>query len=361
MGDLSNAAIDYEGSDTMSAIALTAKPEIGGVSDALKSITIPVPKAGPKEVLIRLHASAMHADEIFAAQGTMLGVMGVGVKHATPSKPYVMGSMVSGVVVAVGSKVTKFKEGDAVISIPATTGEHGSWADFRTIREDMIMKKPSKLSHVQATATAMAACVALGAIDFTQITRRDRCLVVGASGAVGIMMVQMLKGYGAHVTGVCSGRNSKLVSDHGADVVIDYTKNDFAEVDVKYDCVFDAVGGKEIERQAFKALKHRGKFLTVTGPIQYIGERKLSLSEFMCGVAYVCTRYITTKFKKQSYLFGLKMPYKTIRRAVCMVNSNDMRMPVDKEIPFELGAIKTAVKRLTEHRTRGRIVVNFNL
>lgn len=350
--------------ETMDAIAMTAFPKQGKVVEHLKMVTTSTPVPKSDEVMIMLKASSMHPDEIYAAQGTALGRF-FGPKNVSADNPYIMGSSVSGVVVALGNNVSSFTIGDDVIVVPYHMMEHGSWATYRCVKADMVRRKPMRMSHVDAAALTMASCVAWGAVGFADIKHGDRCLVIGASGAIGIMMLQFLKSKGAHVTAVCSYRNDALVREYGADEVVDYTKQNFADSaeqsGISYSSIFDCVGGLEIEHDAFRVLKTTGRFITVVGPKQHIGETKLSWLEVAGVIFHVVGRYVQTRFSKQRYIFGEKLPRNCIDEAMKQLVKHQISMPIDREIPFEIEPIKDAVRHLVSHRARGRIVINFDL
>lgn len=353
----------YLAADTMQAIGLTAKPEISMVSERLDMLDVTTPRPGASEVAIQLCASAMHIDEIYAAQGTSLGRF-FGPQKVSTDNPYVLGSSASGVVVDIGEKVNKFKIGDEVIVIPNETGEFGSWADYRCVAQDRVMSKPESLSHIEAAALCMASCVAWSAISFTRAREGDRCVVVGATGSIGVMILQLLKVRGCHVTAVCSTTSEAFARTHGADEVIDYTKHEFGaslrEKGALQDSVFDCIGGRDTEANAFQALKPTGVFATVVGPTRYIGERKLSWWKFGKLMSYIGYRMLITRLKGPRYVFAAKYPRLVINDAMTQVVKNDIRMPVQQIIPFELSSIKNAVKLLLTHRAKGRIVIDFS-
>ncbi|MES0488961.1 MAG: alcohol dehydrogenase catalytic domain-containing protein [Leptospirales bacterium] len=168
-------------------------------------------------------ASTLHVDDIALAQGTALGRF-YGPKQVSKENAYVMGSNFSGVIIAKGEKVTEFKIGDEVIGIPGTTDEHGSWATYRCLDKKHIRLKPTELSHQEVVAMIIAGCVAYGMILYSEIKKGDQCLVLGASGGIGSVVVQMLKAKGAIVTSLCSTRNVAAVKSNGADFIIDYQK-----------------------------------------------------------------------------------------------------------------------------------------
>lgn len=354
----------YEAAQSMRAIALTYKPEIGQVAEALCLVDVPVPRPGENDVAIRLCASSLNIDEVYAMQGTALGRF-YGPKTATPDKPYLLGASVSGVVVGLGRNVEHISVGDNVIAIPSHHPERGSWAEYRCIEKSMVMIKPVAFTHVQAAAITMAACVAWGAIEFGRANRGDQCLVVGASGSIGIMIVQYLKVLGCHVTAVCSGRNDAFVRSKGAEEVVDYTAENFAEKALakgkQYDVVFDCIGGRDIERDAFRVLKRSGVFETVVGPVRYIGERKLSWIEFAKVMGHILCRMATTRLRGPRYMFGEKFPKVTIQTALSTAVQNKIFMPVERVIPFGVAEVADAVRLLTTHRAKGRIVIDFSL
>lgn len=349
----------YHQAVLMKAIAMTDFPEIGTVADQLRMIETPIPRPKSNEVAIELKASSMHIDEIYAAQGTSLGRF-FGPKEVSIAKPYIMGSSVSGTIIDLGENVTQFALYDDVIVIPNETGEIGSWAKYRCVTENMVLHKPASINHVQAAALTMASCVAWGAVEFGIVQRGERCLVVGASGAIGILTVQFLKSLGAHVTGICSEQNADLVMSKGADEIIDYTEQNFGDLPPgSFDKVFDTIGGRKTENDAYKVLNRTGRFVTIVGPVQHIGERKLSWSEFICTVGYIILRYCTSFLSGPRYLFGEKLPRHTIRNAMKHIVEHDITMPIEQEIVFEIHEIKDAVRLLTSHRTKGRLVINF--
>jgi NADPH:quinone reductase-like Zn-dependent oxidoreductase len=148
----------------------------------------------------------------------------------------------------------------------------------------------------------------------------------------------------------------------GADAVIDYTARDFGEAGKdQFDAVFDTIGGREIERSAMRVLTRKGRFVTVVGPVQHIGKTKLSRFAFTRVIGYVVWRVATSLLRGPRYIFGERLPKKTIRPALASIIQHDIRMPIDREIPFEIEAVKAGVSHLLTHRAKGRIVINFQL
>ena len=353
----------FREAEWMHAVGMRERAEISKVIERLEMLRVPTPRPAAAQVAVKLHASAMHIDEIYAAQGTSLGRF-FGPKNLSPENPYLLGSSVSGTVVAKGMGADRFAVGDAVIAIPNEMGDIGSWADYRCIDQKWLMPKPEALSHVEAAAVTMAACVAWAAVEAAKVESGSQCVVVGASGSIGVMILQFLKSQGCVVTAVCSRAKEGFVRAKGADAVIDYTEHAFgrhlSEHGEAQDAVFDCVGGREIEASGIEALKRTGIFVTVVGPQQYIGERRLSWWEVGKVLAYIGRRVVMSRIRGPRYSFGAKYPRLIVAAAMRQVVECGIRMPVDGVIPFELESITTAVRHLTTHRANGRIVIDFS-
>lgn len=346
---------------TIRAFGLIKKPEIGNVPNEIQELNIQVPDLEKKEVLVKIIASTMHVDDIALAQGTAAGRF-LGPKTVTEKNPYIMGTNFSGIVDSIGSAVTQFKIGDEVIGIPSKTGESGSWATHRCIDQKHICHKPKEFTHQEAASILIAGCVAYELIKKSKVKKGDQCMVIGASGGVGSVVTQMLKAKGAIITGICSTRNVDMVIANGADNVIDYTKGNFADKlasrHKKMDLVFDTVGGKELEVDSLKVLQRKGKFLTVCGPVKYIGSEKLSWGSVIAMFGYILKRSVFSRLVGPAYIFSETNPSKNINEMLEFVIENNIRVPFDRVIPLQLEEMKEALERLAAHNVSGRIVID---
>jgi len=183
-----------------------------------------------------------------------------------PKKIQILGFELSGVVEAVGRYVTRFNVGDQVF---AGCGlEFGAYTEYKCIPEDgEVALKPEHLSYLEAAAVPVGGATALRFLRNMNIQKGQKILIYGATGSVGSYAVQLAKYFGAHVTAVCSTPSVDLVKNLGADVVIDYKKEDFTNRDEKYDYIFDAVAKAEKGR-CKKRLKPNGKFVSVHGTVK---------------------------------------------------------------------------------------------
>jgi NADPH:quinone reductase-like Zn-dependent oxidoreductase len=158
-------------------------------------------------------------------------------------KNRVPGLDVAGTVVAAGADVTEFRAGDEVFGIA-----RGSFAEYAAARADKLARKPARLSFEQAAAIAVSGLAALQGLRAGRLSAGQKVLVIGASGGVGSYAVQLAKAFGAQVTGVCSTGKTDLVRSIGADHVIDYTKDDFADGRQHYDLILDIGGNGRLSR-----------------------------------------------------------------------------------------------------------------
>ena len=230
-----------------------------GEPDVLRLQDVDDPSPAADEVLVRVHAAGVDRGVWHLVTGTPYPVRLAGYGLRAPKNP-VPGRDVAGVVEAVGEDVTRFRVGDAVFGVAK-----GSFAELARAREDKLAPKPANLGHEQAAVVAVSGVAALRAVrDHGHISPGQQVLVIGASGGVGTYAVQLAKAFGAEVTGVCSTTKVDLVSSLGADRVIDYSREDFAAGERRYDVILD-IGGNSTLRRLRRALTPKGTLVIVGG------------------------------------------------------------------------------------------------
>jgi NADPH:quinone reductase-like Zn-dependent oxidoreductase len=230
-----------------------------GSTDVLRLEEVARPTPAPDEVLVRVHAAGLDRGtwHLLTGQPYLLRILGFGLRQP---KNRVPGRDVSGTVVDVGSSVTRFAVGNEVYGI-----SRGSYAEYAVAREDKLAPKPANLSFEEAAVVPVSGITALQALRDAGLVRAgQRVLVIGASGGVGSYAVQLAKALGAEVTGVASTAKLDLVRSLGADHVIDYTREDFADGATRYDLVLD-IGGSARIRRLRRALARRGTLVIVGG------------------------------------------------------------------------------------------------
>lgn len=229
-----------------------------GSSEVLQVAQIPRPGVTEHEVLVRVRAAGLdRGTEHLMTGKPYLMRFGFGVRR--PKNP-VSGRDVAGTVAAVGSAVTRFAVGDEVFGIAP-----GSFAEYAVGREDKLARKPVDLSFAQAAVVPISGGTALQALlDVGKVEAGQTVLVLGASGGVGSYAVQLAKAFGAEVTGACSTAKLDLVASFGADHVLDYTRDDFADGTRRFDLILD-IGGNPSLRRLRRALQPGGTVVFVGG------------------------------------------------------------------------------------------------
>ena len=226
----------------------------------LREVEKPIPK--DNEILVKVHAASVNAiDMIFRSGATLLFGMTKLMAGFKKPKSKILGFDLSGEVVSVGKKVTKFKVGDLVYGGKQTPGAN---AEYTCMPEKSAAIKPANMTHEEAAAVPDVACVAYEAlINKVKIQEGQKVLIYGASGGVGTFAIQVARLFTKEVTAVCSTDKMSTAKSLGASSVIDYTKEDFTKNGQTYDFIFDAVGRKKITySQCKKSLSKGGIFVT---------------------------------------------------------------------------------------------------
>ncbi len=240
-----------------------------GSPDVLKLEEVEKPNPKDDEALVKVHAAAINAGNMFSVSGKpLISRFWSGLLRPKQMNP---GSDVAGRVEAVGKNVTQFKPGDAVFGDNLLHGA-GTYAEYVCVPEYELALKPANITFAEAAAAPQAALVALqGLRNVGQIQAGQKVLITGASGGNGTFAVQIAKAFGTEVTAVCSTRNIQLVRSLGADHVIDYTQEDFAQNGEQYDLII-GMGGYRSLYDYERALRPEGIFVWVGGPLKGLFE-----------------------------------------------------------------------------------------
>lgn len=258
-------------------------------------------------------------------------------------KNILIGADIAGTVEAVGKNVTEFKAGDAVFTDVGV----GGFAEYVSVAEDKLVRKPENISFEEAAAIPVAALTALqGLRDKGQLQAGQTVLVNGASGGVGTYGVQIAKAFGAEVTGVCSTRNLELVRGLGADYVIDYTQEDFSKNGRSYDLILDCVGNRSAS--AYK------RALSPTGKCVLAGFTTIPhmLPLFALGA-------LTSKFSDQEIGPMLAKVVKADLMIIAeMMERGSVKSVIDRCYPFN--ETPEAIRYLETGRARGKVIISMH-
>ena len=355
---------------TMKAAHVTEWCAPGTVPDRVALGEVPAPPAPTgAQVLVGVKAASINVDDVALLQDTAAGGWFYHTRKPTAAAPLIGGMDYAGIALAVGPDCKRVKVGDRVCGIVKVAEyQAGTWAEQTIAPEgDVCPMGDAEISFVEAAAVTMGAFV-----DFDMVRLASkalarpggcRCLVLGASGALGTVMLQMLrKKTGVHVTAVCGGANADMVRRMGADEVVDYTKQRFGEQLAgkdKFAVVFDFVGGKEVQRGAEPLLEAGALYVTAVGDRQWVGDRQLTASEWGGSACALLGRSIFGCFSKYKYVMSMAYPPLTAKIWDDVVVASGARAAIAEVVPFELEALRAALRKVATHHPGGRLVINM--
>ena len=254
------------------------------------------------------------------------------------------GRSLAGTVECVGQEVTEFEPGDEVYGTC-----DGSFAPYARARASRLAPKPANLSFEQAAAVPVSALTALQAVrDQARVEPGQKVLIIGASGGVGTFAVQIAKAFGAEVTGVCSTAKTDLVRSIGADHVIDYTRDDFADGQLRYDVILD-IGGNRRLSHLRRALTPRGRLVIVGGENggRWLGGADRQLRALL----------LSPLVSQKLGTFIASENAEDLRVLRDLIESGKIAPAIDRTYP--LSQTPAAIRHVQEGRARGKVVVSI--
>lgn len=313
-----------------------------GSTEVLRVEEIAKPVPGEGEVLVRVAAAGVDQGVWHVMAGMPYAMRLAGFGMRAPKNP-LLGSDLAGRVEAVGSSAVPFRVGDEVFGTC-----RGSFAEFAVARADRLATKPERLSFEEAAATPTSGYTALQAVrDHGKVSAGQNVLVIGASGGVGTFAVQIAKADGAQVTGVCSAAKADLVRSIGADQVIDYRTEDFADGRNRYDVILDTAGGRSLT-DLRRALTPQGTLVIVGG--EHAGN--------WLGMRNQLRAAASSPFVRQKLGFFIaKQRSQDLKELRKLLDSGAITPVVDRT--FQLDEVPDAIRYLRDGRARGKIVVTL--
>ena len=287
----------------------------------ITEVESPIPK--DSEVLIRVRAASVNP-------------LDWRMKRRRP------GVDVAGEVVAVGERVTQFKPGDTVFG-----AGRGAFAEFACASEKTLVPKPNNLTFEQAACVPVAGLTALQALrDSGGLQPGQKVLINGAAGGVGTFAVQIARSLGAEVTGVCSTRNVEMVRLAGADVVIDYTKEDFTNSGRQFDLLLDNVGNRTLS--ALRHVMRPGSRCVMVG----------APKELWPIMTRVLKALVWSPFLSQKFTLFIAKSRKDDLATLCQLMTTGKVTPViDKR--YQLSGMADALAYVEQGHARGKVVISF--
>jgi NADPH:quinone reductase-like Zn-dependent oxidoreductase len=317
---------------------------------ALRLANVPEPDLQDNDVLVRVHAAGVNLLDSKIRDGEF--------KLFLPYRPpFVLGHDVAGTVVRSGPKVRRFKVGDEVYARPR---DHriGTFAEFIAISEADVALKPRNLSMEEAASIPLVGLTAWQAlVEVGKMKPGQKVFIQAGSGGVGTFAIQLAKHLGVTVATTTSAKNAELVKSLGADVVIDYQKQDFEKILSGYDLVLNSQDAKTLEK-SLAVLKPEGRLISISGPPDPAFARELSLNLFLKLIMRLLSRRIRKKAKglgiNYSFLF-MRAQGQQLSEITSLIESGVIRPVIDKVFPFE----KTgdALAYVETGRAKGKAVI----
>jgi NADPH:quinone reductase-like Zn-dependent oxidoreductase len=313
-----------------------------GPPDILKIKEIEKPEPADNELLIKVRTSSVTKFDCWKRSAT--APTGFGLLSRLVSGPFkprnpILGTELAGDVEAVGKNVTSFKAGEPVMGyMGMKMGAHTEYVCLPEV--SAVTKKPVKSSYEEAGSAMQGALTALYFLRHTNLRKGQKILIYGASGGVGIPVIQLAKHMEAEVTGTCSTSKTDIVKSLGADKIIDYKKEDFTAAGETYDVIMDTTGMCPVLK-CKNLLKPDGYYLSTTFGIPQLAKmfwfRSRTGSHLFMGT-------LKEEAEDMDYLCGL-------------MKSGELKVPIDKIFPMEQAA--KAHRYVESGEKSGNVVLTF--
>jgi NADPH:quinone reductase-like Zn-dependent oxidoreductase len=272
--------------------------------------------------------------------------------------PLILGNDMAGVVVRVGSKARKFKPGDEVYSRPHKD-RIGTFAEYIAVNEADVALKPRNLTMQEAASMPLVGLTAWQVlVERAQLQKGQKVLIHAGSGGVGVFAIQLAKYLGATVATTTGTANVDMVQNLGADIVVDYKKQDFAEVLRGYDVVLNSLDKDTLEK-SLKVLRPGGKLISISGPPDVAFAKESGFNWFLQQVMRALSAGIRRKAQQQGigYSFAfMRADGEQLSRITPLIESGVIRPVVDRIFPFQ--ATNEAMDYLATGRAKGKVVIN---
>jgi len=322
-----------------------------GKKEKLQQTEVPEPVVKETDILVQVHSAGVNLLDSKIRNGEF--------KLLLPYKlPFTLGHDVAGVVLKVGSKVGKFKIGDEVYARPA---DHriGTFAELIVMNENDVAMKPKNISMEEAASLPLVGLTAWQAlVEKGKLKRGQKVFIQAGSGGVGTFAIQLAKHLGATVATTTSAANIEWVKGLGADIVIDYRKEDFEKILKDYDVVLNSQDPKTLEK-SLKIVKTGGKVISISGPPDPAFGKEINAGGFLRLVLKILSAGIRKKARRLgvsfSFLF-MRAQGDQLSQITRLVEAGVIKPIVDKVFPFE--QTNEAMSYVESGRAKGKVVIN---
>ncbi|MHC8378467.1 NADP-dependent oxidoreductase [Pseudomonas sp. MDT1-16] len=313
---------------------------------------VPEPEVGIHDVLVQVHATSVNVLDSKISKGEFKLILPY-------SFPLVLGNDLAGVVVRVGSGVRQFKPGDEVYARPPEE-RMGTFAELIAVKENALALKPENISMEEAASLPLVALTAWQVlVETARLKKGQKVFIHAGSGGVGTIAIQLAKHLGAFVATTTSTKNVEWVKALGADVVIDYKKQNFESILQDYDVVLNSLGADELEK-SLNILKPGGQLISISGPPtpQFAEEQKLFWGLGL--VMRLLSSGIRRKARKKdvSYAFVfMRASGAQLGEITVLVESGIIKPVIDQTFPFESTA--EALSYVERGRAKGKVIIKL--
>lgn len=319
---------------------------------ALELTDVPTPIIKDDEVLVEIHAAGLNLLDAKIKSGEF--------KLILPYKlPLILGHDVAGVITKVGAKVTQFKLGDEIYARVADF-HIGAFAEYIAIGEDDLALKPKNLSMEKAASIPLVALTAWQAlVENVKLKKGQKVFIQAGSGGVGTIAIQLAKHLGATVATTASEKSFEMLKKLGADVLIDYKKEDFETILKDYDVVLNSQDNKTLEK-SLRVIKPDGKAISISGPPTKEFAKAIGANWLIKTILSLVSFGIVKKAKKldvgYSFLF-MRADGVQLKEITSLIEAGTIIPVVDKVFPFS--QTNEALKYVESGRAKGKVVVKL--
>ncbi|NGO51555.1 NADP-dependent oxidoreductase [Allomesorhizobium camelthorni] len=316
----------------------------------LRLADMPEPSLQDNDVLVEIHAAGLNLLDSKIRTGEF--------KPILPYRPpFILGHDVAGRIVRAGSKVRKFKPGDEIYSRPRD-GRIGTFAEYIAINEADVALKPKNLSMEEAASIPLVGLTAWQVmVNRANLKKGQKIFIQAGSGGVGTFAIQLAKHLGSTVAATAGAASTDLVKGLGADIVIDYRKDDFEKVLSGYDVVLNSQDSKTLEK-SLRVLKPGGKLISISGPPDPAFAKEKRLNVVLRLVLRLLSRGIRTKAKRAGVSYSFLFMWAQgdeLSKITSLIESGAIRPVMDRVFPFE--ATNEALAYVETGRAKGKVVV----
>lgn len=308
------------------------------------------PSLQDDDVLIQIHAASVNVLDLKIRNGEFKAVL--------PYRmPLTLGHDLAGTVVRTGSKVSRFKVGDKVYARPDDL-RIGTFAEYIAVRESSVANKPSNLSMEEAASIPLVTLTAWQVlVETAKIQKGQKVFIQAGSGGVGSIAIQLAKHLGAFVATTTSTRNVEWVKSLGADVVIDYRKQDFASELRDYDVVLNSLGNDELEK-SLQVLKPGGHLISISGPPtpDFADQQKLAwpLKQVLRLISHGIRKKARQRGVQYSFVW-MQANGEQLQNLTALIEAGVIKPAVDRSFPLD--ATGDALAYVETGRAQGKVVI----